>query len=218
MAKQHTMFLLTKRSPPAILAHFRASTFTPSNRVQLKVFGSLLLGPMIHHITNHQFQYTDRIRPQALTMGGTESMYIAAIPLDQQLAVIQSTVILSNPQSRPTASSSGATCRRLVAEMPASPYLIHPNYETNFRSDFRHIHHLYFASQYPAPRNLPSNKNSISYISTMLIPKGCRPRILDLHDHLCALSPSISSFLGGGQKRTPPRGLHPSDPLGFDFA
>jgi hypothetical protein len=115
------MLLSTKIAPPAILAHFQPSAFTLSNRIQLKVFGPLLLAPFTNHITYHQFQYTDRIRPQALTMGGTESMHVAAVPLDQQLAVIQYTVIIQNPQSRPPASSSGAACGRFVAQMPALP-------------------------------------------------------------------------------------------------
>jgi hypothetical protein len=73
---------LNQEIPPAILAHFQPSAFTPSNRLQLNVFGSLILGPFIIHITNHQFQNIDWTRPQALTMGGTESMHVVAIPLD----------------------------------------------------------------------------------------------------------------------------------------
>jgi hypothetical protein len=38
---------------------------------------------LTNRLTNHQFQYIDGIRPQALPMGGTESMHAAAIPLDQ---------------------------------------------------------------------------------------------------------------------------------------
>jgi hypothetical protein len=76
--KLHTMSLLTKRSSPAILAHFRDSAFTLSNPVQLNAFGLLLLG-LANHISNYQFHYIVRTRAQALTMGGTELMHVVAL-------------------------------------------------------------------------------------------------------------------------------------------